>query len=417
MRVAGIAITPPGIKASGGVSAGIQLMKRVAERVDTHMLVMADADSVEQDGALTVHRMKARNGAKRLGIDNFLPRGITTLFWRVDFGAWLDQVRPDIVHLHNPHPPGALLAALRACKARDIPCVISTHGFVEFDDYATAFGAKAWQRPIIDRLIRDPLVKTVRGTARVLMLSPEEKPIFDGMGVEDARLGIVPNGVDPWFLDSLDETVRLASVERFALPADKPKILFVGNHTPNKGIDVLLNAMTRMREPAVAVIGGGIRSPEEHKAMLDNANFDMASGRAIFTDFLSRDELKGLYQSCDIFAFPSRADTLPLVILEAMVSRLPVVATRIGGIPFEVTDATGALIESGDADALARELDRLAADPALRRRQGDAGHRRAIDIFNWDRSAEESIRIYSEILNGPQSPTGHAGRDIASISA
>ena len=398
IRVAGIAITPPGIKASGGVSAGIQLMKRVAERAETHMLVMADEDGVEHDGSLKIHRMKATNAIQRTAISRFVPRGLVTLFWRVDFGAWLDRVNPDIVHIHNPHPPGALLAAARACDARDIPYVISTHGFVEFDDYATAFGAKPWQRPIIDLLVRSPLVRTTRGAARVLMLSPEEKPIFGGMGIEPARLGVVPNGVDPWFLDSLDKADRLAAVARFALPADRPKILFVGNHTPNKGIDVLLKAMMRMRVPAVAVIGGGIRSPAEHKAMLADAGFDMGSGRVIFTDFLSRDELKALYQSCDIFAFPSRADTLPLVILEAMVSRLPVIATRIGGIPFEVTDATGALIDSGDTDGLARELDRIAADPALRRSMGAAGRQRAIDIFNWDRSADESVRLYSAIL-------------------
>lgn len=398
IRVAGIAITPPGIKASGGVSAGIQLMKRVAERAETHMLVMADEDGVEHDGALTIHRMKATNAILRAAFGRFVPRGLVTLFWRVGFGAWLDRVKPDIVHIHNPHPPGALLAAARACDARSIPYVISTHGFVEFDDYATAFGAKPWQRPIIDLLIRRPVVQTTRGAARVLMLSPEEKPIFDGMGIEPERLGVVTNGVDPWFLDSLDETDRLASISRFALPDDRPRILFVGNHTPNKGIDVLLKAMMRMRENAVAVIGGGIRAPEEHAAMLDDAGFDVASDRAIFTNFLSRDELKGLYQSCDIFAFPSRADTLPLVILEAMVSRLPVVATRIGGIPFEVTDATGALIDSGDVDGLARELDCLVANRDLRRIKGEAGRQRAIDIFNWDRSADESVRLYSAIL-------------------
>jgi alpha-maltose-1-phosphate synthase len=398
ITVAGIAITPPGFKASGGVSAGIQLMKRVANHATTHMLVMGDAQRTETDDALTIHYAPCTNLLNRIGGDKWLPRGIRTLFWRVDFGAWLDRIKPDIVHLHNPHPPGALRAAARACDARAIPYVISTHGFVEFDDYATAFGAKPWQRPIIDWLIRRPLVKTAQGAARILMLSPEERPIFDRMAIPEARLGVIPNGVDPWFLDSLDEAVRQRDVARFVLPADVPKILYVGNHTPNKGIDVLLKAMTRMRQPAIAVIGGGIRSPEEHQAMLNDAGFDMASGRALFTDFLTRDELKGLYQSCDIFAFPSRADTLPLVILEAMVSRLPVVATRIGGIPFEVTADTGALIESGDADALARELDRLAADPALREQMGEAGRSRAISIFNWDRSAEGSVAIYQDIL-------------------
>lgn len=394
--VAGVAITPPTFKASGGVSAGIQLMKRVAERVDTHMLVMAERDDRVQDGNLAIHQIGASN---IFGVDaGRVPRSLHTFMWRADFGRWFDTVRPDIIHLHNPHPPGALAKAAREARRRGIPYVISTHGFVEFDDYATAFGAAAWQRPVIDQLIRRPLVHVTRNAARVAMLSPEEAPLLSRMGVQAERLEVVPNGVDPFFVDALPPVERDGLLERFNLPSDRPIIFFVGNHTPNKGIDTLLAATMQMHEQAVTVIGGGIRSVAEHSAMLTNARFDPASGRAIFTDFLSRDELKAFYQHCDIFAFPSRADTLPLVILEAMVSRKPVVSTRIGGIPFEVTEETGLLVEAGDQTALAAALDRLVANPALRAQMGEAGRKRALDVFNWDRSADHSIEIYRDIL-------------------
>jgi alpha-maltose-1-phosphate synthase len=397
MRVAGIAITPPGTKASGGVSAGLQLMRRVADLVPTDMLVMSDRDSVETDGALMVHHRAAFSGLNMLS--SLAPKALRTLAWRVDFGAWLDVVRPDVVHLHNPHPPGALASAGRACIDRQLPYLISTHGYVEYDDYATAYGGAAWQRPIIDRLVRRPLLQVTQSADRVLMLSPDERPIFDRMGIDPDYLDVVTNGVDPWFLEPVPDAEIETLLARFALPKDRPLIFYVGNHTRNKGIDVLLGAMARMTTTATAVIGGGIRSPEEHGTMLADAGYDPLSGRAVFTDFLSRDELKALYQRCDIFAFPSRADTLPLVILEAMASAKPVVATRIGGIPYEVTDNTGILIDSGDVEGLARALDRLVADAPLRAKMGRAGRARAVDLFNWERSAERAVTVYQQLLN------------------
>lgn len=371
-------------------------MRRIADLVPTDMLIMAERDGIENDGPLTIHHVTATN---RLNVaPRFLPVAFKSLGWRVDFGAWLDTVRPDVVHLHNPHPPGALEAAGRACGKRGIPYVISTHGYVEYDDYAAAYGGAAWQRPVINRLVRQPLVRATRGAARVLMLSPDERPIFDRMGINPDRLDVVTNGVDPWYLEPTPKAECAATLARFALPADRPLILFVGNHTRNKGIDTLLRAAMQMHENATVVIGGGIRSKKEHQAMLTGTGYDIQSGRALFTDFLSRDELKALYQRSDIFAFPSRADTLPLVIIEAMASGKPVVATRVGGIPFEVTPETGVLIEPGDVEGLARALDRLVADSELRRAMGKAGRARAMKIFNWKRSAERAVGIYAQLV-------------------
>jgi len=247
-------------------------------------------------------------------------------------------------------------------------------------------------------LVRRPVVYVAQNAARVLMLSPQEEPILESMGVEARNLRVVSNGVDPYFAETLPDAERQGLIARFNLPSDRPLMLYVGNHTANKGLDVLLRALPLMRERAVAVVVGAIRSQEEHARLLAENDMSAADERLLFTDFITREELRALYQTGDLFVFPSRADTLPLVVLEAMASRLPVVSTTIGGIPFEVPPEAGILMNPGDPVPLAAALDRLCADRSLRQTMGDAGRARVMKIFNWGKSAEQAVAIYEEIL-------------------
>jgi alpha-maltose-1-phosphate synthase len=230
-----------------------------------------------------------------------------------------------------------------------------------------------------------------------LMLSPQEEPILSNMGVKTRNLRVVSNGVDPYFAETLPDADRQRLTARFNLPAGRPLMLYVGNHTANKGLDVLLRALPLMREKAVAVVAGAIRSQEEHARLLAENGMSAADERLLFTDFITREELRALYQTVDLFVFPSRADTLPLVVLEAMASRLPVVSTTIGGIPFEVPPEAGILMKPGDPVPLAAALDRLCADPSMRQTMGNAGRARVMKIFNWEKSAEQAVAIYEEI--------------------
>ena len=396
LRVAAVVITPPTFKASGGVSAAIQLTQRIAKLLDGTLFLMAENDGETIEDDLRIVRQKARNPL--LPLQNFLPRQAVTLAWRPDIKTWLREGRFDIVHFHNPHPPGALKAAAQACLELEIPYVISTHGFVEFNEFSQGFGAPAWQRPLLEMLVRRPVVRVAQNAARVLMLSPQEEPILIGMGVDPRNLRVVSNGVDPYFATAIPEAERQRLTARFALPAGSPLMLYVGNHTANKGLDVLLRAIPLMRKKAVAVIAGAIRSQEEHARLLADNGMSAADERLLFTDFITREELRALYQSVDVFVFPSRADTLPLVVLEAMTSGLPVVSTLIGGIPYEVSGDTGILMKPGDPVLLAAALDRLCADETMRKAMGNAGRARVTELFNWERSAERAVAIYEEIL-------------------
>lgn len=178
LRVAAVGVSPPNYKASGGISAGLQLMRRVADSCDTAMYVMADRDEDIVDGQLKVALRRPFNPLSALGF--MLPRQATTMAWRPRIERWLEDFAPDIVHIHNPHPAGALAKVAGACLRLDVPYVISTHGFVEFDDFSKGFGSPAWQKPLLERFVRRPLVEVARNAARILMLSPYEEPILRG---------------------------------------------------------------------------------------------------------------------------------------------------------------------------------------------------------------------------------------------
>ena len=186
-----------------------------------------------------------------------------------------------------------------------------------------------------------------------------------------------------------DEQKKL--VARFALPRDRPSLLFVGNQTANKGLDVLLRALTMMREKCIAVIAGAIRSQEENRRILASCGLATDDPRFKFTDFLTKEELRALYHSGDAFVFPSKADTLPLVILEAMGSSLPIVASNVGGIPFEVTDETGILVPPGDRiQPCGGARSNMLVSGHAHRRLGQRGRQRVFDHF--DRSASARRR-------------------------
>lgn len=397
LRIAGVGITPPVYKASGGIAAGIQLMCHVAESTDTCMYVMADRDEDVTNGKLRIHRRQPRNLFGPTAA--LVPRRMQTMAWRPAIRKWLAETKPHIVHVHNPHPPGALMHVAQTCESMGIPYVISTHGFIEFNDVSTGFGATWWQKPLIDRFVRAPVCAVARGAARVLMLSPLEKEVLTRMGVDPNLLRVITNGVDPYYLHQLQRSEREALVARFALPKARPLLLFVGNHTENKGLRVLLRSVTLMERPAVAVIAGAIRSRGQLDSLMEANGLRRDDPRVLFTDFVTRKELRALYQSATLFVFPSLADTLPLVILEAMASSLPVVASSVGGIPFQVTANTGKLVEPGDAVALAAALDALCGDPDRCRALGAEARERVSREFDWRESARRCVAVYREVID------------------
>ena len=168
-------------------------------------------------------------------------------------------------------------------------------------------------------------------------------------------------------------------------PQGPVRLLFVGGDFRRKGGEILLKAFRQelMRDCELDIVTRddvdtrGLVNVRVHRGLGPNA-----------------EDLLALYARADLFVFPTFGDTLPIVLMEAMASGLPVVATRIGALHEEVEDGvTGFLVQPGDADALAQATRRLVADPDLLRQMSDAARRRADRLFNGAKNYSRLLTV------------------------
>ncbi|MGB2875031.1 MAG: glycosyltransferase family 4 protein [Gaiellaceae bacterium] len=158
-----------------------------------------------------------------------------------------------------------------------------------------------------------------------------------------------------------------------------------------KGVDVLLAAAPLVRAPLrLEIYGtGSLRQELERQARSSGVD-------AQFHGFVS--DMRGPLSALDVFVQPSRADNLPLAVLEAMATGLPVIGTRVGGIPELVVDGeTGLVVEPESPEALAAALDILAASPERRRELGQGGRERVQERFSAEGIARQTVALYEEL--------------------
>jgi glycosyltransferase involved in cell wall biosynthesis len=153
------------------------------------------------------------------------------------------------------------------------------------------------------------------------------------------------------------------------------QILFVGGDWERKGGPELMRAFEQVlaRHPAARLLIAGA----EPKHVLPNC---------AVLGHVPLEQLPDLYGRCSVFCVPTRLEPFGVVFLEAMMHKLPVVATRIAAIPDMVRDrVTGLLVEPGDSEALAAALNCLLDDPPLCRDYGERGFEHAIRTYTWER--------------------------------
>jgi glycosyltransferase involved in cell wall biosynthesis len=118
-----------------------------------------------------------------------------------------------------------------------------------------------------------------------------------------------------------------------------------------------------------------------------------------FAGYIAQRDLPRWYRAADVLVLPSDFDNSPNVVLEAMASALPVIATDVGGVSeFLEAPAGGVLVPKGDAGQLGRRMAELLADPERRREAGAFNRRRATTRFSWRTSAEQLLAVYKTAL-------------------
>jgi glycosyltransferase involved in cell wall biosynthesis len=188
------------------------------------------------------------------------------------------------------------------------------------------------------------------------------------------------------------------------------RLLFVGSYGERKGSFTLIEGLAGARREGIDVelvfVGKEEFDGEAGRLRVLVASRGVA-GAVHFAGVRRARELVDHYVDADVFCHPSRRDVLPMALLEAMASGLPVIATRVGCIPEVVEDGvSGILVEPGDAPAIVGAIGLLARDDAARRRMGEEARRRALAMAAPESVSRAWRDLYSAHLRAPPLGTG-----------
>jgi 2-deoxystreptamine N-acetyl-D-glucosaminyltransferase/2-deoxystreptamine glucosyltransferase len=256
----------------------------------------------------------------------------------------------DLVHAH--WLAGGMVASLGGK-----PYVVTLHG--------------TGSSGLLDEL--DPPTVVVPVARAVLRRAGGVAAVSSPLAASARRLGarhvaVVPNGIDV-----------PAGVGEEAVPLE---VLYVGRLAPEKGVDDLLAASRGLN---LVVAGDGPLRSRVPDAL----------------GFVPHGELQPLYARAAVVVCPSRSEGFGLACAEAMAHGRAVIATRVGGLPDLVRDGeTGLLVPPRDPTALRAAIDRLLADPALRRRLGDAARAHVADYCSWNRVTDATLELYERAVAG-----------------
>jgi sugar transferase (PEP-CTERM/EpsH1 system associated) len=287
----------------------------------------------------------------------------------------LRRQRPHILHTHSW---GTLCEGLVAGRMARVPVIVHLeHGTLQTKKYQVRIQRWAW--PQTDRLLA--------------VCSKVADHMADTVGVARRGIRIIRNGVD---LSRFQTEHRAEARLRLGLPSDALVVGTAGRLVDVKDHSTLLEALrlvTSAGVPLLAVIAGDgpLRTALESTIL--------TLGLQDRVRLLGhRSDIETVMAALDIFVLSSRSEGLPMAILEAMASGLPVIATRVGGVD-EVIDegSTGLLVEPKSPEALAEAIGSLAGNRARRERMGAAGRARAIREFSLDTMVADYQRLYFEV--------------------
>lgn len=278
------------------------------------------------------------------------------------------KIKPDVIHVH--YPVTSYLAKIYANLTGKKFIMtyhisgIPKHVLHRKADYVIA----------ISREMYDELLKRFNYNQEQIRL------IFNGVSTDK-------------FYKRLSEESKCSLKEELNLPVDKPIIGFVGSLCERKGVDILLEACSKLTDidfHVVLVGNGDVQWVEE---LINNFNL---KGRVSIYPF--QDPVK-FYSVFDIFVLPSRKEGFPLVAVEAMMMGIPTIRSDVGGARDQIEhEINGYIFENKNSTELYRYIKLLLKDKELRERIGQKAQLHAINNFSEDIMIEKLLQVYKEII-------------------
>lgn len=316
-------------------------------------------------------------------------RGTRDLVGAREVAAVVGRVRPDVLHLQDRRA-GLFGRALSGRRA--IPTVYTLHGVPDQLAHRVPGNLPVAPERVGDRARYLHLERLLAHTRRSVVVTPCQALADyarEHVRVPEDRVHSVPNGVGRRWLgrtrDGNDPTPR----------ADGPvRVTWLGLMEPVKRVPDLVAAAGLVPDLHLELVGDGPERPRiaaAIDALADPTRVSLVGFRADPEPLLAR---------TDIVAMPSAAEACPMAILQAMACGVPVVATRVGGVPEIVRDdVDGRLVDPGNVAQLAHELAALARDAGMRQRLGASARARVTDQFGIDRTTQSLLEVYEQVAS------------------
>ena len=352
---------------AGGLESVVRLLARSQQAAGQRVTVAAAVGRDESDHPFL--RALAEDGVERavvrVGSRSYVRE------WR-GLRALCVATQPDIVHTHGYRSD--VIGAL-AVRSLNIPKVTTVHGF-------TGGGIKNRANEWIQ-------VRAFRKFDAVVPVSESMVRRLRKAGVRESIIHSIPNAVDPRRVIAPRDQAR----RRFGLSDEEFTIGWVGRMSSEKGLDTLVQALRLVTKPVKAVfVGDGPR-----RGSLQNLAASLGVGSLIEWQGLVRDAA-ALFRAFDVFVLSSRTEGIPIVLLEAMHAGVPIVATRVGGVPEMLGEKEALLVASDRPAALAAAIDAVRADGDAAKGRARAARERLERDFAVESWVESYDAVYRSVL-------------------
>ena len=285
------------------------------------------------------------------------------------------QHRPDVVHTHGFRSD---VVDGVVARAEGIAIVSTCHGFID----------SHWRGRFYQWLQR----RALRRFDAAIAVSASVEARLRAANIPAAKIHLVPN-----CFSRQGETLTRDRARQKLHLGDGPAIGWVGRLTSEKGADVALEAFARLKHPGarLVIIGEG----REEEALRSRAVQLGVNERVQWCGAIP--SAGQLLRAFDVFLLSSRSEGTPIALFEAMAADVPIVATRVGGVPDVVDPSSARLVDSEDPGAMAAALEEVFAHPDLARVRSARAKQRLVDNFDAEQWLSRYESIYRAVARPP----------------
>ncbi|NOU95107.1 glycosyltransferase [Paenibacillus sp. LMG 31456] len=284
----------------------------------------------------------------------------------------LKNEKPQLVHVHSSKVG---IIGRVACRIAKIPVIFTAHGWA-FTEGVSKSGTFLFT--IIEKLVA--IISN-----KIICVSDFDRNLALSNKVGNkGQLITIHNGVKQGDISLMKKN-----------KGNIIKIIMVARFSAQKDYKTLLLALQKLSGPIKVYLVGTGELLEESKKLVLDLNIEN------FVEFLGkRNDVKQLLINSDIFVLTSNYEGLPISIIEAMESKLPVIASNVGGVNELVVDGmNGFLVERGDVGAVANSLQKLINNKSLREEMGMASYGRFTEMFTLEKMLDKTFSVYKSVLN------------------